>query len=202
MVKRNLYKKIGCILVLFSIFTLSTYFIYNYCVISQQEKKVVNYLANKVDIVDQVEKDHEEAIKETTKEKPKGILEIPTINFRQAFYAIDSKENNVNKNIEVLKNSKMPNEKGILAIAGHSGNSPLGFFKNLVSLSLKDKIMVYFEHNLYCYEITNIYEEPKTGEVKIFWKSNETIILLTTCSQRKDMQLNIIGNLVETKVNE
>ena len=52
------------------------------------------------------------------------ILEIPKINLKQEFYPNNPEKNNVDKGLQVIETSKMPNIKGSnLIIASHSGNS-------------------------------------------------------------------------------
>ena len=120
-----------------------------------------------------------------------GILEIPVINLRKGFYNIDNKNNNVNKNIQVLKSSSMPDqENSLLAIAAHSGNGRKSFFKNLYKLSINDEIIIYYNNNEYYYKINNIYEENKDGTIEIN-KDNYSKLVLTTCDQ-KDKTKQII----------
>ncbi len=120
-----------------------------------------------------------------------GILEIPTINLRKGFYNINNKNNNVNKNIQVLKNSSMPDqENSLLAIAGHSGNGRKSFFNNLDKLNINDEIIIYYNDNEYFYKINNIYEEDKDGTIEIK-KDNYSKLVLTTCNQ-KDKTKQII----------
>lgn len=112
-----------------------------------------------------------------------GILEIPAINLRKGFYNIDNKNNNVNKNIQVLEKSSMPDkEHSLLAIAGHSGNGRKSFFKDLYKLSINDEIIIYYNNNEYFYKINNIYEEEKDGTIEIK-KDDYSKLVLTTCNQ-------------------
>ena len=127
-----------------------------------------------------------------------GVLEIPKINFKRGFLKINDRNNNVNKNIQVLENSAMPNvDNGLLVIAGHSGSGRVAFFKNLYKLKVKDEVFIYYENIKYVYEILTIYDESKDGTIAIDKKSDETILVLTTCSQTDDKkQLVIIAKQV------
>lgn len=120
-----------------------------------------------------------------------GILEIPAINLRKGFYSINNRNNNVNKNIQVLDKSSMPDkENSLLTIAGHSGNGRKSFFKNLDKLNINDEIIIYYNNNEYFYKINNIYEEEKDGTIEIK-KDDYSKLVLTTCSQ-KDKTKQII----------
>ena len=85
-----------------------------------------------------------------------GKLEIPKIGFSRGFVSKTSKDNNVDKNITVIKESTMPDVKGgNLIIAGHSGTGPLAFFNDLYKLNKKDRIYVYYNNKKYAYKIVN-----------------------------------------------
>ena len=93
-----------------------------------------------------------------------GILEIEKINFKRGFYSIDSKLNNVNKNIEVIKESNMPNViNGNLIIAGHSGNASISYFRNIHKLEKGDIAKIYYLNKTYTYSLMNRYEIEKNG---------------------------------------
>ena len=51
-----------------------------------------------------------------------GVLEIPKVNLKKGFVSIDSKYNNVNKNIEIMKESSYPDVDGsLMVMASHNG---------------------------------------------------------------------------------
>lgn len=78
-------------------------------------------------------------------EKYIAVLEIPKINLKRGIYAKNSKLNNVNKNVYLLKESNMPNEeKGNYILAGHSGTAYFSYFKNLPKLDIGDVAYVYY----------------------------------------------------------
>ena len=93
---------------------------------------------------------NDKEIAKQTKDNYIGILEIPKIKLQKGFYDINNKKNNVNKNIQVLKNSTMPSENNsVLAIASHSGNGKKAFFKNLYKLEINDQINIYYQNKIY-----------------------------------------------------
>jgi len=124
-----------------------------------------------------------------------SVLEIPSIKLKQGLVDITSKDNDVNKNIEILKASKMPNIEGsTLYLAGHSGNSKIAFFNNIDKLNIGDTIYYYYDNTKYTYKIYDIYTEIKDGSISVK-KENFQRIVLTTCSKTKGYQLVIIAKL-------
>ena len=86
------------------------------------------------------------------------VLEIPKINLKQEFYPDDKEKNTVDKGIQVIETSKMPNQKGNLILASHSGNTDIAYFKHLDRLNINDIAFIYYKSIKYKYIITNIYE--------------------------------------------
>ena len=120
--------------------------------------------------------------------KPKyyyiGYLEIPKIKFKRGFVDINSKDNNVSKNITIISGSKYPNvEKGNFIIAGHSGTGVHSYFKNLYKLTTNDEVYVYYKNVKYTYKIVKIYKQPKDGTVAIYRDYNKTTLTLVTCTK-------------------
>ena len=130
-----------------------------------------------------------------------GVLEIPKINLKRGFLSLGDKNNNVNKNIEVLKNSTMPDEdKSLLAIAGHSGNGKRSYFKYLYKLNTNDLIYVYYKGIKYTYEIVSKYDVLKDGDIEVI-RSNNKMLVLTTCSQTdRTKQIVIVSNLINQEI--
>ncbi len=121
-----------------------------------------------------------------------GILEIPKINFKRQFYAIDSPQNNVNKNINLLKGSIMPKEGNIsnIIIAGHSGWGLKAFFKDLYKLKEGDIAKVYYNNYLYTYSLIALEIQDKTGV--LYLKSYpQDMLTLITCTKNNDKTQDI-----------
>lgn len=130
------------------------------------------------------EEPKEEQKKEYTYEEYAGILDIPKINLYKGFYNKTSNLNNVKFNLYVLKESDYPDiTNGNLIIAGHSGNYNNSYFANLYKLELNDTIIVHYKNNNYTYKITKIYNEEKTGTVRILRDRNKTTLTLITCTK-------------------
>ena len=111
---------------------------------------------------------------------------------------INSKYNSVEYDIQILKESDMPNVvNGNLILASHRGNSSVSYFNNLYKLSNGNQVYVYYNNVKYIYEITNMYEVEKTGTITIHRDRDETVIVLITCKKNENKQLVFIGNLVD-----
>lgn len=142
-----------------------------------------------------IENDEEEPIVEEPTEEVKednnnytyeeylGVLDIPKINFYKGFYSKTSSLNNVQFNLFVLKESDYPDVvNGNLIIAGHSGNYNNSYFNDLYKLSIDDTVTVHYQGKDYTYKITKIYNEKKTGTVRILRNKNKTSLTLITCT--------------------
>ncbi|MBR3198839.1 MAG: sortase [Bacilli bacterium] len=120
---------------------------------------------------------------------------IPKINLEKNLYSINSKLNTVNKNIQILKNSDMPDkENGNFVLAAHSGNSSVSYFHNLYKLDIGDEVIIKYNNHKYIYAVDKKYEVIKTGKVSIKRDKNKNSITLITCKE-KDKQLVVIGYL-------
>lgn len=113
-----------------------------------------------------------------------GYLSIPKIDFKKGFTDKNNKFNHVNRNIEVIKESDMPDkDKGNLIIAGHSGQGPIAFFKDLYKLKLNDEAFITYENKEYKYVIKDIYYEEKDGTIKLVRNKNKNTLTLVTCTK-------------------
>ncbi len=126
-------KPLSLVIIIFSLALFSCYHIYYYCLDKFNNKLVDNYLKEEISINYSSNKlSINNTIKTDNKEEYYGVLEIPKINLKKGFYNINSKLNDVNSNIELLKESVMPdNKNSTIYLAAHSGNSYLGYFKKL-----------------------------------------------------------------------
>lgn len=166
---------------------------YNYYVELRDYNKAKEFLNIGKEEIEEIKVDiDEEEIKEQPKQEEKktsnynyiGVLEIPKINIKRVFLNIKDKGNNVNKNLQVIKGSDMPNVKnGNLIIAAHSGNSYISYFKNLYKLSNEDVAYVYFNNIKYTYKVVGKYDAEKSGKVTIHRDNKKNTLTLITCSQ-------------------
>lgn len=171
--------------------------LYNYTLDKQEENQVEYFFEN-----------HEKDIdKQDTQQKKNesnitynyiAVLEIPTINLKRGLVSKTDKNNNVNKNIKILKESDMPDvENGNFILAGHSGNSRVSFFKNLNKVKENDLIFIYYKSIKYTYKVVHTHLEVRDGDIEIVRNKNKSSLTLTTCSQeKKGNQIVIISELI------
>jgi len=132
--------------------------------------------------------------------KYNAVLEIPKIGLKKGLVNKNSSQNNVNKNIYVLKESIFPDNTEIshIILASHSGNSSVSFFKNLNKLEKNDYIYLYYKNFKYIYRIINIKEIEKNGTLQLDF-NDKSDITLVTCIMGTKKQIVYIANLVENK---
>lgn len=125
------------------------------------------------------------------------VLDIPKINLKKGLYSINSKYNAVKYNVEILKESNMPNiENGNLVLAAHNGSSRVSFFRNLDKLEEKDDIYIYYKGLKYEYKLAYAYEIKQTGKAEIIRNDKKSTITLITCKRNAyDFQNVYIGYL-------
>ena len=191
--KEQLIKLVASFIFLIGSFMYIGRIAYNYYVELRDYNKAQEFLNIGKEEVEEIKVNiNEEEIKEQPKQEEKktsnynyiGVLEIPKINIKRGFLNIKDKENNVNKNLQVIKGSDMPNVKnGNLIIAAHSGNSYISYFKNLHKLSNDDVAYVYFNNIKYTYKVAGKYDAEKNGKVTIHRDNKKNTLTLITCSQ-------------------
>ena len=202
--KEQLIKLVASFIFLIGSFMYIGRIAYNYYVELRDYNKAQEFLKIGKEEIEEIKVDiDEEKIKEQPKQEEKktsnynyiGVLEIPKINIKRGFLNIKDKGNNVNKNLQVIKDSDMPNVKnGNLIIAAHSGNSYISYFKNLYKLSNEDVAYVYFNNIKYTYKVVGKYDAEKSGKVTIHRDNKKNTLTLITCSQT-DKTKQIVYNL-------
>ena len=198
-----LKRKNKIIIIICLIIMVISIFIGLYPSLSKKEKevkedKLVQEFIDKNADVKITTKNEEEKQEKHIEEDYLMVVEIPKINLRKGIYNINSKNNTVNKNIQIMKESDMPNkDKGMLVLAGHNGNSRVSYFDRLNELNKEDKVYIYYANNKYTYEISNMYEAEKNGTITVKKEREKTVIVLISCKKNtKDKQLVYIGNLI------
>lgn len=135
-----------------------------------------------------------EIINHNKKEEHLLIIEIPKITLSKKVYPINSNQNNVDKNIEILASSNIPNNNFILA--SHSGTNKNAYFNNLHLLNNLDLIYVYYQNQKYIYQISNVYYIEKTGFLELSQDLSDALILITCSRKHDDKQLIISSKLI------
>ena len=179
--------------------TLFTYnSVYDYYLNMLDKNKVDNYINDSKIKVNVVSIDNENTINNEDVNNYLGVISIPKINLEQGFYGIDNPMNNVDKNIELISNSNMPDvENGTLILAAHSGNDRVSYFNKLYKLNIDDEIEIIYNKSKYLYKLIDIYEVEKTGSITLHDINNITSLVLVTCSNFNDnLQVVYISRLV------
>lgn len=179
--------------------TLFTYnSVYDYYLNVLDKNKVDNYIDDSKIKVNIVSIDNENTINNEGVNNYLGVISIPKINLEQGFYDIDNPMNNVDKNIELISNSNMPDvENGTLILAAHSGNDRVSYFNKLYKLNIDDEIEIIYNKSKYLYKLIDIYEVEKTGSITLHNINNITSLVLVTCSNFNDnLQVVYISRLV------
>ena len=127
-----------------------------------------------------------------------GVLKIEKINLERGLVDKNSSYNNVDINIQTLKESDTPDvDNGNVILAGHSGNGRTAYFKNLYKLVNDDIVSVFYDGYEYKYKVVNIYDIDKTGTAHIVRNSNKNTLTLITCRDKTEKQIIIICELFE-----
>jgi len=191
---------IGSLMLFISLGFFSYKYFNNY-LLKEKEKKSVEYYVEK--IKDKVININEDIIEEDTSNDLidyVAVLEIPKLNLVRGLVDKDNILNNVDKNIQVLKESTMPNvEYSNLYLAAHSGNSSVSYFKDLDRLIYEDKVYIYYENIKYIYKVVKLYEIDKNGYAEIERRGGTKHLILVTCIDGTEKQLVIICDLEEER---
>ncbi len=192
---------IGSLFILLGITLISLKIYSNYYLDKQEDKAIQEYLDYKPDTTVKVDNStttiKEE--KETVTYNYIAVLDIPKINLKRGLFPINDKNNNVDKNVEILQNSDMPNvTNGTLALAGHSGNSRIAYFHKLYKLKENDQVYIYYQNEKYIYQVSKIERQDKDGTISFTKTKDTTELILTTCDQQnKGKQIVVVAKLVD-----
>lgn len=189
---------IGSFLIFLGIFVLS----FNYLraikdsVFSDMQIAISDSIPDKTDETVEVEKDAEIIINDNTQNtqvqeqsqvinysKYFGVLEIPRIGLKRGFYGTDSKYNDIQYNVTLVKGSTMPDvPNGNLILMAHSGDAYNSYFNYLYRLNIGNSAYVTYKGKKYQYKLVNVYTVPKVGSVTIVRNYDKTTLTLITCT--------------------
>ncbi len=126
-----------------------------------------------------------------------GELYIKNIHLKENLYELNSYLNNVDRNIAVLEITNEPNKNNsLIVIAAHSGTGHIAYFKDLDKVKKNDLIILTYKNKTYNYIVNDIWNEKKTGNIKV--PDNEkNQLVLTTCTPHKDNYQLIINCLLK-----
>ena len=201
--------KVGSFLILLGMGITSTNLIINFINIQNEKDLIKEYYENEEYIVDvpvvEEETPHEEPVEEKKEEKKVevnyiAVIKIPKIGLEKGLASKDSYWNNVNRNIQILTESDMPDkEKGNVILAGHSGNSSVSYFRKLNKLQNNDEVIISYKGKDYVYRMVNSYEIEKNGYAHILRNAEKTTLTLITCKHNTNKQLIVICELIEER---
>lgn len=197
--RKNKIFILGLLLLIIGVVFGTASFLCNYLNKQKEEELVEKFIDNSsVESVDLVIAEEENKV-EVSPIKYSMILEIPKMNLKKGLYDVESKYNNVDYNIQIIKESNMPNvEKGNLILAGHNGNATVSYFDKLNTLSNGDSVFIYYQGFKYKYLIFDNYEVDKNGDVAIHRYTKKTTITLISCKKNTtDKQIVYIGEQVD-----
>ena len=165
----------------------------------QQEEYVVDVPVMEEELVEEEVVEQEEK-KETTTPTINyiAVIKIPKIGLEKGLASKGSYWNNVNRNIEILSESDMPDvENGNVILAGHSGNSGVSYFRKLNKLQNDDTVNIVYNGKEYKYKMVNSYEIEKNGYAHIVRNAEKSTLTLITCKHNTNKQIVVICELIE-----
>lgn len=188
---------IGCFLAIIGLTIIFCNSLYNKIEKKEVKDKINNFIEEQSDdnkIQESINEDDNNKKTETEKvEDFIAVIEIPKINLRNGIYEKSSTLNNVDKNVQILKESSFPDENnGNVILAAHSGSGKIAYFKNLVKLKKGDDVNIYYNNSLYSYKVEKIYEVDKTGKIELEDHSSSVLTLITCSEKDKTKQIVII----------
>jgi len=210
MLKRKIEIKSKHLLILIGVFfiigaiSMVSFKYYNLYKTKHQETENIEIFFEEQRINETIDENEEQVVEEQKKEEIKketinyiAVIEIPKISLKRGLVDKNSWRNNVNQNIQILKESNMPNEdKGNFILAAHSGSSSVSYFKNLHKLVNDDPVYVYYDNVVYTYKIVNKYEIEKTGQAVIKRNMQKQTLTMITCISGTEKQMVVIAELV------
>ena len=141
-----------------------------------------------------------EEVKEQRKIEYIAVLKIPKINLERGLVVPNSYLNNVDYNIQILKNSARPDQRfGNVMLAAHSGNARISYFRNLDKLDINDNVSISYKGKIYSYKVVNIYDIEKNGKAQIIRNKNVSTLTLVTCRHNTNKQMIVICELVSVE---
>ena len=200
--------RVGSFLILLGISVITINSIINFINIQNEKDLIKEYYENEEYIVDVPvveETPQEEPVEEKKEEKQVevnyiAVIKIPKIGLEKGLASKDSYYNNVNRNIQILTESDMPDkEKGNVILAGHSGNSSVSYFRKLNKLQNNDEVIISYKGKDYVYRMVNSYEIEKNGYAHILRNAEKTTLTLITCKHNTNKQLIVICELIEER---
>lgn len=201
---------VGSFLIIVGVGILGGKIVNNYLDKKQEQDLINDFYEQQEEYVVDVPVMEEELVKEEVAEQEKkketttpninyiAVIKIPKIGLEKGLASKGSYWNNVNRNIEILSESDMPDvDKGNVILASHSGNSSISYFRKLNKLQNDDIVSIVYNGKEYKYKVVNSYEIEKNGYAHIVRNAEKSTLTLITCKHNTDKQIVVICELVE-----
>ena len=192
---------IGSLIILLGIFDVSLMFIKPAVKQEQEENALKDFYIKEEQKIDKIDKTTSEEVKEESKPIKYdyiAVLKIPKINLEKGLVAKDSKYNNINYGVEILKESDSPDViNGNVILAAHSGTANISYFRNLDKINVGDEAIIYYQGKTYNYKFVKIYDIEKTGKAVIKRDNNTSTLTLVTCRHNTNKQIILIAELLK-----
>ena len=198
--KKSWFIIIGSLIIVLGFSLLSFDFIKPYVDENTEEKSLEQFYIKEEQIIDKNDKTTSDEVEKEKKPKIKydyiAVLKIPKINLEKGLVEKNSKYNNINYGVQILKESDSPDViNGNVILAAHSGTANISYFRNLDKLDLGDDAIIYYQGNTYNYKVVKKYDVDKTGKINIKRDRNTSTLTLITCRHNTDKQIVIILEL-------
>ena len=199
--KKSWFIIIGSLIFVLGISLITIDFINPYLKEKEEEKALKDFYIQEELKEDKKDKTTSEEVKEEQKSnKTKieyiAVLKVPKVNLEKGLVAKDSKYNNVNYGIEILKESDSPDViNGNVILVSHSGTANISYFKNLDKINVDDEASIIYNGKTYNYKFVKIYDIDKNGKAKISRDKNTSTLTLITCRHNTEKQIVLIAEL-------
>ena len=198
--KKSWFIIIGSLIIVLGFSLLSFDFIKPYVDENTEEKSLEQFYIKEEQIIDKNDKTTSDEVEKEKKPKVKynyiAVLKIPKINLEKGLVEKNSKYNNINYGVQILKESDSTDViNGNVILAAHSGTANISYFRNLDKLDLGDDAIIYYQGNTYNYKVVKKYDVNKTGKINIKRDRNTSTLTLITCRHNTDKQIVIILEL-------
>lgn len=195
---------VGSLLIIIGIGVIGGKYLYNYLQNKNEEKLIDIFYEEQEEIIEdtnteeQVETPTETKQQSSSKINYIAVIKIPKIGLEKGLCEKGTYCNNVNRNIQILKESNYPDkEKGNVMLAGHSGNGRVSYFRKLDKLSQDDEVSIFYNGSEYKYKVVNQYDIEKNGTANIVRNAEKNTLTLITCRHNTNKQIVVICELVE-----
>lgn len=195
---------VGSLLIIIGIGVIGGKYLYNYLQNKNEEKLIDIFYEEQEEITEdtnteeQVETPTETKQQSSSKVNYIAVIKIPKIGLEKGLCEKGTYCNNVNRNIQILKESDYPDkEKGNVMLAGHSGNGRVSYFRKLDKLSQDDEVSIFYNGSEYKYKVVNQYDIEKNGTANIVRNAEKNTLTLITCRHNTNKQIVVICELVE-----